>query len=306
MIVLPFFYVMGKSLLNTNFAVGGTVVLNNKFAYPATVVKQMSEERVTGFSGVPSTYAYLLHRSPLKDYRDKLDSLRYCSQAGGHMSRNVKEDLRKVLPEHTQIYIMYGATEASARLTCLEPERFLDKMESIGKPIPGVTLQIFDNSGNAVSMGKTGEIVASGSNIMQGYWKDKESTKKVLDRHGYHTGDLGYEDEGGYFFVIGRSDNLIKVGGHRINTQEVEDALMETDRIVETVVLGIPDPLLGYRLVALVCTKNGDYDEKETLSHCASRLPKYKMPSEIKLVRTLPKSSSGKIDRNKCLQIATG
>ena len=83
MVVLPFFYVMGKSLLNTHFAVGGTVVINNKFAYPATVIKQMVDEKVTGFSGVPSTYAYLIHRSPLEKYREGLSSLRYCSQAGG-------------------------------------------------------------------------------------------------------------------------------------------------------------------------------------------------------------------------------
>jgi long-chain acyl-CoA synthetase len=113
MVVLPFFYVMGKSLLNTHFAVGGTVVINNKFAYPASVIKQMGEERITGFSGVPSTYAYLLHRSPLANYRDKLPSLRYCSQAGGHMSGQIKEELRRVLPSHTRIFIMYGATEAS-------------------------------------------------------------------------------------------------------------------------------------------------------------------------------------------------
>ena len=119
---LPFFYVMGKSLLNTHFAVGGTVVINNKFAYPASVIKQMVDEQVTGFSGVPSTYAYLLHRSPLANYRDKLTSLRYCSQAGGHMSRQIKEKLRQVLPENTKIYIMYGDTEASARLTYLEPD----------------------------------------------------------------------------------------------------------------------------------------------------------------------------------------
>ncbi|MCD6332945.1 MAG: acyl--CoA ligase, partial [Bacteroidales bacterium] len=93
MVVLPFFYVMGKSLLNSHFAVGGRVVINNKFAFPAAILKEMVDEMVTGFSGVPSTYAYLLHRSPLRDYRDKLPNLRYCSQAGGHMARAVKEDL---------------------------------------------------------------------------------------------------------------------------------------------------------------------------------------------------------------------
>jgi long-chain acyl-CoA synthetase len=147
MAVLPFFYVMGKSLLNTHFAVGGMVVINNKFTYPAAVLKQMVEEQVTGFSGVPSTYAYLLHRSPLARYRDKLESLRYCSQAGGHMSRQIKEELRRVLPEHTQIYVMYGATEAGARLSYLDPDRFVAKMESIGKAIPGVTLRVINEKG---------------------------------------------------------------------------------------------------------------------------------------------------------------
>ncbi|MBE3140319.1 MAG: acyl--CoA ligase, partial [Thermoplasmata archaeon] len=101
MVVLPFFYVMGKSLLNTHFAVGGTVVINNKFAYTASILKQMAEEGVTGFSGVPSTYAHLLFRSPLAQYCDKLPALRYCSQAGGHMPRHVKLELLKALPTHT-------------------------------------------------------------------------------------------------------------------------------------------------------------------------------------------------------------
>jgi long-chain acyl-CoA synthetase len=303
MVVLPFFYVMGKSLLNTHFAVGGRVVLNNKFAYPASVVTQMAKEKVTGFSGVPATYAYLLHRSPLSDYRNKLDSLRYCSQAGGHMSRTIKENLRKTLPAHTQIYVMYGATEASARLTCLEPERFADKMDSIGKPIPGVTIKILDNYGKPVDLGRKGEIVASGANIMLGYWDDEESSKKALDRKGYHTGDLGYQDDDGYFYVVGRSDNLLKVGGHRINIQEVEDALVATGLIIEATVLGIPDPLLGRRLIALACPTNEDCGEKQILSQCASRLPKYKMPSEVRILRTLPKSSSGKIDHSKCHEL---
>ncbi|MBW1674842.1 MAG: acyl--CoA ligase [Deltaproteobacteria bacterium] len=244
MVVLPFFYVMGKSLLNTHFAVGGTVVINNRFAFPATVLKDMVEERVTGFSGVPSTYAYLLYRSPLAKYRKKFQTLRYCSQAGGHMSRQIKEELRQAIPEHTKIYIMYGATEASARLTYLEPERFSDKMDSIGKPIPGVQIRVLDPSGNEQPPGELGELVAYGPNIMQGYWKDPETTSRVLDRNGYHTGDVCYKDNEGFFFVQGRRDNLLKVGGHRINTQEIEDAILASGLVVEAVVLGIPDRAL--------------------------------------------------------------
>ena len=220
------------------------------------------------------------------------------------MSKQIKKELRQVLPSHTQIYVMYGATEASARLTYLEPDAFIGKMDSIGKPIPGVRVRILDSSGQEVPKGEIGEIVGEGPNIMQGYWQDNEATTAVLDHNGYHTGDMGYQDEEGYLFLVGRKDNLLKVGGHRINPQEIEDALMETGLILETAVLGIPDPLLGHKLVALMCAKNGEYDEHRILSLCASRLPKYRMPSEVKWLRFLPKSSSGKIDRQKCLQIA--
>jgi len=305
MAVLPFFYVMGKSLLNTHFAVGGTIVINNKFAFPAAVINQMVDEKVTGFSGVPSTYAYLLHRSPLKNSRDKLVSLRYCSQAGGHMSGQIKEELRKVLPPHTQIYIMYGATEASARLTYLEPDQFADKIDSIGKPISGVTIQVLNKSGRALPAGQTGELVASGSNIMQGYWKDKKATSAVLDNNGYHTGDLGYYDKEGYFFLNGRKDNLLKVGGHRINPQEIEDALMSTELVIETAVIGIPDELLGNKLIALAVPINETGSKNKIMKLCADILPKYKLPSTIKLVRLLPKNTNGKIDRTKCLEIAS-
>jgi long-chain acyl-CoA synthetase len=305
MTVLPFFYVMGKSLLNTHIAVGGTVVINNKFAFAAAVLNQIVEEKVTGFSGVPSTYAYLLNRSPLAAYREKLGSLRYCSQAGGHMPLPVKKELRKTLPEHTRIVIMYGATEASARLTYLDPARFEDKMGSIGKAISRVTVRILDETGNEQSPNQVGELVASGPNIMQGYWKDPEATAKVLDKNGYHTGDLGYRDEEGFLFVTGRKDSILKVGGHRINPQEVEDAIIGTGLVVEAVVVGIPDELLGNKLMALSVPKQKETIEMAILGACAAALPRYKLPSEIRIVSSLPKNPNGKVDRSKCFELLT-
>ena len=300
MVVLPFFYVMGKSLLNTHFAAGASVVLNNRFAYTASVLKQMEEEGVTGFSGVPSTYAYLLHRSPLRNYRERFHSLRYCSQAGGHMPRQIKEELRRALPEHTDIYIMYGATEASARLTYLPPSRFAEKIESIGVAIPGVTMRVVDEKGDELPAGETGELAGSGSNIMQGYWMDEELSRKVLSHNGYHTGDLGYMDEDGFFYLVGRKDSMIKSGGHRINPQEVEDALIATGLLVETAVVGVPDDMLGHRLAAFAVAINDETSEAEVLAECSLLLPKYKVPSELKLIKSLPKKSSGKIDKGAC------
>ncbi len=301
MVVLPFFYVMGKSLLNTMVAAGGTLVINNKFAFPATVISQMIEEKVTLFSGVPSTYAYLLHRSPLKKSRQLLHHLRMVTQAGGHMARSVKTALREALPDHTQICIMYGATEASARLTWLDPDWFEQKIDSIGRSIPGVKVKILDEQGVEVPPGTKGEVVAGGANIMQGYWRDPKATAKVLDHQGYHTGDVGSKDADGFIFLDGRKDNLLKVGGHRINPQEVEDALLATELAVEAAVVGLDDDLLGKRLAALVVPLNGDTTPEAIKEKCLSMLPKYKMPAELRFVRSLPKNANGKVDRQGCI-----
>lgn len=306
LVVLPFFYVMGKSLLNTHIASGATVVINNQSAFPATVVKQMVEEKITAFSGVPSTYAYLLHRSPLAAYREKLPHLRYCSQAGGHMAHPVKMALREVLPAHTDIIIMYGATEASARMAYLAPNQLVQKVNSIGKAIPGSKLCIVNPSGQTLPPGAIGEIVGQGANIMMGYWKNSRATAKALSPLGYHTGDMGYYDDNGYFYLIGRRDNLIKVSGHRINIQEVEDAVIGTGLVMDAAVIGIPDTLLGNRMVALAIAKDNSTLATEILEKCSESLPHYKLPSEIKLMRALPLKANGKIDRHRCITLAMG
>lgn len=305
MVVLPFFYVMGKSLLNSHFAVGGTLVINNTFLYPATVLNQMAEEKVTGFSGVPSTYSFLLHRSPLENFRNKLPHLRYCSQAGGHLARSVKLALRKVLPDHTKIFIMYGATEASARLTCLDPQFYESKMDSVGKPIAGATIQIANEDGQTLPSYAVGELIAQGPGIMVGYWKNPAATALALDTMGYHTGDLGYKDEDDFIFIIGRKDNQLKVGGNRINTQEIEDMLLETGHVIEAFVTGYPDALLGHRLIAMAVAKNKPTNSQTILSACTQLIPRYKIPHTLLLVPSLPKTSNGKIDKEKCISLLT-
>jgi acyl-CoA synthetase (AMP-forming)/AMP-acid ligase II len=296
MVVLPFSYVFGQSLLNTHFAAGGSVVINNRFAYTASVLKQMEEESVTGFSGVPSTYAYLLHRSPLHSYMDRLPYLRYCSQAGGHMPRRIKQDLRKILPPHTDIYIMYGATEASARIAYLPPARLMDKIESIGIPVPVVELMVVDVNGEELKHGETGELVASGPNIMKGYWRDSELTSAVLDCNGYHTGDMGYKDDEGFFYLTGRKDLIFKIRGYKVNPREVEDALIETGLVIEAAVIGVPDDISGTRLVAYSVAVDDTVTENDIIKKCLDILPKYALPAELKLIKALPKKGNGKID----------
>jgi acyl-CoA synthetase (AMP-forming)/AMP-acid ligase II len=304
MVVLPFFYVMGMSLLNTHFAVGGRIVINNKFAYTASVLKQMAEEGVTGFSGVPSTYAHLLFKSPLAKYRDKLPRLRYCSQAGGHMPRHIKLELLKILPPHTLLFVMYGATEAAARLTYVPPKLLMSKIDSIGKPIAGVAIEVISPEGKVLRPGETGELVAHGENIMLGYYKDEEATKEALDRHGYHTGDLGYHDDDGFLFVTGRMDDQIKVSGHRINPQDIEDVVVESGHAIECIILPTPDSFRDLKLVGLAVPIRESADTgRKILEYCHRKLPKYKIPDSLVLVDAIPKNSNGKPDRFRSLAL---
>ncbi len=306
MVVLPFFYVMGQSLMNSAFCSGGSIVINNKFAYPATVVQQMIDEKVTGFAGVPSTYAYLLNRSPFEASCKDMPTLRFCAQAGGHMSGKIKKQLLEILPNPHSLWIMYGATEASARLAYVPAEKLMDKLDSIGIPIPGVQLSVLGPKGEELAENETGEIVARGPNIMQGYWGDSKTTAQVLDDKGYHTGDMGFKDSDGFFFVTGRKDSLLKVGGHRVNPIEIEDNIAETDMAMESCVMGIEDALLGNKLVALVTPVSEELSPKDLAAALGKKLPSFKMPGEIRFTKNLPKNANGKLDRKACLELFLG
>ncbi len=293
--VLPFYYVYGKSLLNTHVAVGGSLVIEESLLFPELILDRMEEEEATGFSGVPSTFAILLNRSTLAERA--LPNLRYVTQAGGAMPPETIRRLIEALPGK-EIVIMYGATEASARLSYLDPAELPRKVGSIGKAIPGVELDLIKEDGTRCGPGETGEIVARGSNIMLGYWNDETETAKVMSEHGLHTGDLGRKDEEGYFYIVGRKRDMIKAGAHRISAKEVEEAIAECGDIDEVAVIGVPDDILGEAIVAIVTLRpTGGGGADELLEYCQARLPAYKVPREIEIRRTLPKSGAGKIDK---------
>jgi acyl-CoA synthetase (AMP-forming)/AMP-acid ligase II len=194
---------------------------------------------------------------------------------------------------------MYGQTEASARLSYLEPEKLLEKIGSIGKGIPGVTLTVRDDKGNVCAPGKVGEIVASGDNIMMGYWNQSEETARVLKPEGLYTGDLAKTDEEGYLYIVSRKSDMIKSGAHRISPKEIEEVLAEHEAVVESAVIGIPDEILGEAIKAIVVLKDGiSVGEKDILKHCRINLPQFKIPKFVELRDSLPKTPSGKIKKN--------
>jgi acyl-CoA synthetase (AMP-forming)/AMP-acid ligase II len=195
-----------------------------------------------------------------------------------------------------KLFIMYGATEASARLSFLPPEDLLAKVGSIGKPIPNVELRLIKDDGKEAGPDEVGEIVARGANIMQGYWNQLEETKSVLTEHGFHTGDLGRRDDEGFFYVVGRKRDMIKSAGNRVSAKEIEEVILEHANILETAVIGVPDQYIGEAICAYIVPKNGAFImPEELIAFCKTRLPEYKTPRAVIIRESLPKNAAGKI-----------
>jgi len=295
LVVLPFHYVYGKSLLNTHVAVGGAVIVDNRFVYPKVVLKRMQDEAATGFAGVPSTFSILLGRTPFA--RMAFPALRYVTQAGGPMPPSVTRRLMNALPDK-RIYIMYGATEAGARLTWLDPADLLQKVGSIGKAIPNVEVYPAREDGSPCAPDEEGELVARGSNIMRGYWNDPEETRRVLRDGLYHTGDLGRVDRDGFLFVVGRRKNMIKVGGARVSPLEIEDLISAIDGVVETAVTGVEDPVLGEAPKAfVVAAPDAALTPEAVIARLKQEVAPFKVPREVVFLDRLPKNAAGKVRR---------
>jgi acyl-CoA synthetase (AMP-forming)/AMP-acid ligase II len=292
MVVLPFYYIYGKSLLTTHFYVGGSIVLDNRFALPQVVLHAMKKTEVTGFAGVPSTFLILLNRSAVRKF--KFESLRYLTQAGGSMAPAIQKKVAEVFAP-AKLFIMYGATEAAPRLSYLEPEMLPLKWGSIGKAIPNVDLFVADENGNELPQGHSGEIVARGSNIMVGYWNDPLETARVVRNGLYYTGDIGRMDKDGYIYVVGRNKDIVKVGGFRVSTKEIEDALLGIDEVHEVAVIRVDDPILGEAIKAFIVPREGaDLTRKKVEKALKSMLPLYKKPKYIEFIDSIPMNKSGK------------
>ena len=296
MVVLPFCYCYGKSLFTTHLLAGGSLILENSFMYPQTVFSKMRAEEATGFAGVPSTFALMLERSNFRDF--SFPTLRYVTQAGGAMPPRHARELVGLLPG-TQVYLMYGQTEATARLTYLEPGELLKRPGSIGKPVPNVEVMVVTEQGRAAAAGQEGELIARGKNIMAGYWEDPEETKKVLKDGWLHTGDLGSMDKDGYLTITGRRSDMIKHGAHRVSPKEIEEVIHEMDPVHEAGVVGVHDAILGETIRAVVVLKQGAVLDAQAIQrHCQTKLASFKIPQEVLFVDALPRTTSGKVMRS--------
>lgn len=312
MTVLPFHYCFGTSLLHTHLRAGAGLVVGSRFLFPETVLDRMLATECTGFAGVPSHFQILLRNSSLR--KRTFPHLRHVQQAGGSLPAPFIQELREALPR-TKIFIMYGQTEATARLSYLPPELLDTRMGSIGKGIPGVTLRLLDESGQEAAAGEVGEIVAEGENIALGYWGAPEETASVFRNGTLHTGDLGRVDEDGFLYVVGRTRDFLKCRGERVSCRQIEDVLLEFDDLLEVSLSALQDPVLGEAVQAFAvfrqchCADGCHWLEcrevrQRFASFCKEHLPQALVPKRVTGLPELPKNGAGKVLKANLQQFA--
>ena len=294
--ILPFYYSFGNSVLMTHLLSGSRLVFGASLMYPERMLTLVEQEKVTGLSGVPSLFTLLLQRDLLSDSR--WQSLRYVAQAGGALATTVAENIRRLLVGR-QVFVMYGQTEATARITYLPPEYQVERSGSVGWPLPDTAIQIRDEKGNTLAAGEVGYVWVRGPGVMQGYWRNEKATAATLVDGWLNTGDMGELDARGFLYIRGRRSDMLKVSGQRLHPQEVEEVIAELPQVAECAVDGVEDAVLGQVPRAFVVLKTGQtLSDMELMKHCRAQLAGWKVPRTIEVIAALPKTGSGKIQRH--------
>jgi long-chain acyl-CoA synthetase len=293
MAVLPLFHVFGlSSVFNTAVRAGATVVLVPRFDTDA-VLDAMAQHRVSVFCGVPTMFIALVHAD--RGDRD-LSALRMCVSGGASIPGEVIRGFEAAYPTAT-VLEGYGLSETCAIATfnrSAEERRVL----SIGKPLWGCEVRVVDPGDRELppGPGSVGEIVLRGHNVMKGYRGRPEATAEVMRGGWFHTGDLGYRDEDGFFYIVDRKKDLVIRGGFNVYPREIEEVLHEHPAVREAAVIGKPDERLGEEVVAFIALKPGSSTApEEVVAFCRERLAAYKYPREVVVVDELPKGPSGKV-----------
>ena len=297
--VLPFHFSYGNSLLTSHLSVGARLVIEDNLAFPRQSLQRLAETRATGFAGVPSTFTLLLSRCRLTDY--DLSALRYVTQAGGAMTRTGIAQLKRELP-NTRVFVMYGQTEATARISYLPPDRLEDKLGSVGLPVAGTEITICDADGRPLPTGEIGEVRVRGPGVMLGYWEDPSATQEVIRDGWLCTGDLGHKDADGFLYIDGRAIEMITVGAFRVSPYEVEEVIGSLPSVEEVAVTGTADDVLGQAVKAIIVLRPGaKLSAQSVKAHCRAQLAAYKIPKVVEFVSKLPRTGTGKVQR---LQLA--
>ena len=293
---LPLSHSFGLGRLRCMARVGHTLLLLSGLRNPALTLKQLLDARATGLALVPAGIDLILRMT--KDrLGDARDHLRYLEIGSAAARPETRRKLLDLLP-NTRICHHYGLTEAS-RAAFLEYHADQDHLGSIGRPSPHVEMAVRDDEGRNLPDGQEGEIVVRGGMVMRQYWKQPELTADVLRDGWLRTGDRGYRQADGYYYLTGRQGDLVNIGGRKVSPEEVEQALDSHPAVVESACAGIPDPqgVTGECLKACVVLRSEARDE-ELIEWVRSRVEEYKVPRVWQRVERIARTPSGKIQRH--------
>ena len=290
---LPLFHTFGQTVaMNGTFRMGGTLVLQARFS-GAAAIDLMVQEKVTIFNGVPTMYIALLEAAPKAD---RLPDLRICISGGASLPVAVLERFDEVF--HAQIFEGYGLSETSPTATTNQPA-FGTRAGTVGHPIWGVEVEIarpeIEERIEFLATGELGEIVIRGHNVFAGYLNNTEATEQAMVDGWFRSGDLGTKDESGFITIVDRKKDLVIRGGFNVYPREVEEALARHPAVVQVAVIGVPDPVHGEEICAVVVPDPGGVTAEELIEWSKEKLGRYKYPRQVRFVETLPLGPSHKV-----------
>jgi acyl-CoA synthetase (AMP-forming)/AMP-acid ligase II len=291
MLILPISYCFGASVLHSHLYQGGEIVFDRRFMFPDKVLHAIAQYECTTFAGVPTVYNILLRRSNLSSI--PIPSLRRFLQAGGPLAKERVVEMTAAVPS-ARFYVMYGQTEATARIAVLDPERLADKLGSVGRPLDNLTVRIVDEFGEEAPVGRTGEIVVKGPSIAMGYFNDPDESERTFKDGWLQTKDIGHLDEDGYLWIEGRKSAFLKMRGVRISFAEVEATVASVPGVYECLATAVAHPEVGEALALYIVA---DKHASNVAERVRASLPTRWTCNSIDLVPEIPKTSRGKVSR---------
>jgi long-chain acyl-CoA synthetase len=289
----PIFHIADFPAMFAAPAFGACQVALPRFS-PEDFCEAVADNQISHAVLVPTMINLLTQFTDIKRY--DLSSLVLLAYGGSPIAPETIRRTRDILP-NTRLVQVYGLSETGYLTGLRDQEHTPERLMSCGRPCPGVEVQVVDETGKALAAGARGELVARGANIMRGYWRNERETSAVIRNGFFHTGDLGYQDTEGYFYIVDRIKDMIVTGGEKVFSSEVESVIYEHTAVLEAAVFGIPDQQWGELVAACVVLKpHATLTDEELVQHCRTRLSPYKIPRHMDFSETeLPKSGSGKV-----------
>jgi long-chain acyl-CoA synthetase len=291
--IMPLFHMNAVSVTTMSaLCAGGSTVISPKFS-GSRFWDIISDYQITSFGSVATMLSMLLHTYPNGVPEGlKTDQLRFAMCGSAPVPAEV---IRKFEETFSCAVIEgYGLSESTCRST-FNPADERRRPGSCGLPI-GNEMKVVDDDDNEVADGELGEIVLRGENILKGYFRNPEATERAFRGGWFHTGDVGYRDQDGFFYIVDRKTDMIIRGGENIYPREIDEVLYQHPAIAAAATIGIPDQLFGEEVAAFIVLKEGmKVTEEELIEHCKSELADYKCPKTIRIVKDIPKGPTGKL-----------